>query len=198
MQHAGAVAPGVHDAASASEQLTGRHVPPVQVPEQQSSVTEQVCPSGWQHRPPWQIRAPQHPSEPVHAPPEPRQQRFVTGDAAQVRDSLQQFGAVAVGLQTADSPSVHGAAWQVPDTHTRPAQQPALVVQLPDIEQHRPLWQASVPQQPIAVVHAAWLAPQQRLVPTTSEQVRTPVQQPGAPLAGTHAAASASMHPAAA
>lgn len=190
----------MHAAPSLSEhtELAVRQTPPVHVPEQQSPVTEQVCPSGWQHRPPWQIRAPQHPSEPVQAPPEPRQHRFVTGDAAQVRDSLQQLGAAAVGLQVADSPSVHGAAWQVPDTHTRPAQQPALLVQLPDIEQHRPPWQASVPQQPSAVVHAAWLAPQQRLVPTTSEQVRTPVQQPGAPLAGTQAAASARVHPAAA
>jgi hypothetical protein len=46
VQHAGAVAPGVHDAASASEQLTGRHVPPVQVPEQHSEPDVQLRLSG--------------------------------------------------------------------------------------------------------------------------------------------------------
>lgn len=118
-----------------------------------------------------QSSVPQQPSEPVHAPPAPRQQRLVPTTSWHERLSAQQFGALppTEHVAASASPQVAGA-W------------------------HRPETQSSVPQQPEEVVHAPPALLQQRLVPTTSAHDRPAAQQFGAAPPAVHAAASASEH----
>lgn len=100
----------------------------------------------------------------MQAPPAAAQQRNVPTTSTQPLPPAQHPGAVAPGVQTTASPSVHGATRHDPPRHTVPSQQSAPWAHgSPSALQQRPPSQRRAPQQPLSPPHCDPVAPQQRV-----------------------------------